>query len=84
MKHAGRSVIRLNDKTDHGGQVILVSSGTVVMGTEVALAGDTTFCPKCKGRFAIIPDGEGARHMGRAYAYDNELTACGAKLIASL
>lgn len=31
MKHEGRGVIRLNDKTDHGGQVSSVSSGTVVI-----------------------------------------------------
>lgn len=84
MRHKGRGVIRLNDKTDHGGQVISVSSGTVVMGAEAALAGDATFCPRCRGNFAIKPDGEGARHNGRSYAYDNDLTACGAKLIASL
>ena len=84
MKHEARGVIRLHDKTDHGGQVISVSSGTVVMGVEAALADDMTFCPKCKGNFAIKPDGAGATHMGRSYAYADDLTACGAKLISSL
>jgi len=84
MKHVDRGVIRLNDKTDHGGQVISVSSGTIVMGTEAALADDVTFCPQCKGKFLIKPDGAGAKHEGRAYAYHNDLTACGAKLIASI
>ncbi len=84
MKHEGRGVIRMNDKTDRGGQVISVSSGTVVMGTEAALADDMTFCPQCKGRFSIKPDGAGARHAGQSYAYDNDLTACGAKLISSI
>lgn len=84
MKHKGRGVIRLNDKTDHGGQVISVSSDTVVMGAEAALADDMTFCPKCKGNFTIKPDGDGAMHNGRPYAYDNDLTACGAKLMSSL
>lgn len=33
----------------------------------------------------IIPrEGAGARHEGRPYAYDGNMTACGAKLIASL
>jgi uncharacterized Zn-binding protein involved in type VI secretion len=65
MKHMGRSVIRLNDMTDHGGKVIAVSSGTIVMGVEAALSADMTFCPKCKGNFAIKPDGSGtkANHM---------------------
>jgi uncharacterized Zn-binding protein involved in type VI secretion len=84
MKHKGRSIIRLGDKTDHGGEVKSVSSGTVVMGIEAALAEDMTYCPKCKGDFPMTPDGEGARHEGRPYAYDKDLTACGARLIASL
>jgi uncharacterized Zn-binding protein involved in type VI secretion len=84
MKHEGRSVIRLNDKTDHGGEVISVSSETVVLGIEAARADDMTFCPKCKGKFPIKPDGAGAKHVGRRYAYDNDVTACGAKLISSL
>jgi uncharacterized Zn-binding protein involved in type VI secretion len=84
MKHEGRAVIRVNDKTDHGGEVISVSSGTIVMGIEAALADDMTFCPKCKGNFPIKPDGTGAKHKGRPYAYQNDVTACGAKLISSL
>jgi uncharacterized Zn-binding protein involved in type VI secretion len=84
MKHEGRGVIRLNDKTDHGGHVLSVSSGTVVMGIEAALADDMTFCPKCQGNFPIKPDGKGAKHEGKPYAYENDITACGARLIASL
>ncbi|WEF35504.1 PAAR domain-containing protein [Pseudoduganella chitinolytica] len=84
MKHQGRGVIRMNDKTDHGGHVSAVSSGTIVMGSEAALAGDITTCPKCKGDYPIKPDGAGARHQGRPYAYDDDMTACGAKLISSV
>jgi len=84
MKHEGRSVIRMDDKTDHGGKVISASSGTTVMGKAAALEGDMTFCPRCKGTFPIKPDGVGAKHQGRPYAYDNDQTACGAKLISSL
>ena len=84
MKHQGRGVIRMNDKTDHGGHVTAASSGTIVMGVEAALAGDMTTCPKCKGDFPIKPDGAGAWHEGRPYAYDGDVTACGAKLISSL
>lgn len=84
MKHEGRGVVRLNDKTDHGGRVISASSGTVVMGAEAALVNDMMFCPKCKGRFAIKPAGPTARHEGKSYAYDGDSTACGARLITSL
>ena len=84
MKHQGRGVIRLGDKTDHGGKVTSASSGTTVMGLAAALDGDMTVCPKCTGSFPIRPDGAGARHQGRPYAYDGDKTACGATLISSL
>lgn len=84
MKHQGRGVIRLNDKTDHGGRVTSASSGTVVLGKASALKGDMTHCPACKGDFAIKPDGDGAKHEGRPYAYDGDVTECGAKLISSV
>lgn len=84
MKHQGRGVIRLNDKTDHGGQVISATSGTTVMGVAAALQDDMTVCPKCKGNFAIKPDGAGAKHEGKPYAYDGDTTACGARLITSI
>lgn len=84
MKHGGRGVIRLSDKTDHGGHVIVASSRTTVMGQAAALEGDMTYCPQCKGEFAIEPDGAGAEHEGTSYAYHDDLTACGAHLITSL
>jgi uncharacterized Zn-binding protein involved in type VI secretion len=84
MMHEGRGVIRVGDKTDHGGQVLTATSTTIAMGKAAALKGDMTFCPQCKGVFAIKPDGEGAKHKGKPYAYDGDLTECGAKLITSL
>lgn len=84
MKHEGKAIIRLNDKTDHGGQVTSASSGTIVMGIEAALHGDMTFCPRCKGRFPIQAAVAGATHDGTPYAYDGDTAACGAKLIPSL
>ncbi|GGZ02913.1 hypothetical protein GCM10007388_40680 [Pseudoduganella plicata] len=48
------------------------------MGKPAALKGDMTFCPQCKGTFAIQPDGKGARHNGKPYAHDGDGTACGA------
>ena len=84
MKHQGRGVIRLNDKTDHGGHVTVASSGTTVLGIAAALAGDMTHCPQCNGDFAIKPGGAGATNNGVPYAYHDDLTACGARLITSL
>ena len=84
MKHKGRGVIRLNDKTDHGGHVISASSETIVMGLVAALVGDKTYCPQCKGEFLITPNSSGAKHKGTSYVYHNDSTACGAHLITSL
>ena len=82
MKHEGRGVIRLNDSTTHGGHVT-TASGSTVMGIPAALQGDMTHCPKCKGDYAITPDGKGAKHLGLPFAYHDDLTACGARLISS-
>lgn len=84
MKHEGRGVIRIGDKTSHGGQVVSASSGTVVMGKLAALDGDMSVCPRCKGKFALKPDGAGARHEGKPYAYHDDVTECGARLISTL
>ena len=84
MKHEGRGVIRIGDKTSHGGTVLSASSGTVVMGKLAALKDDMSVCPQCKGKFALKPDGAGARHEGKSYAYHGDLTECGARLISSL
>lgn len=84
MRHEGRGVIRLGDKTDHGGHVISASSGTIVMGKQAALADDMTYCPACKGQFAIKSDGQGAKHAGRFYSYHGDPTDCGARLISSM
>ncbi len=84
MKHEGRGVIRIGDKTDHGGQVINATSATIAMGKAAALKGDMTVCPQCKGAYPIKPDGKGAKHKGKPYAYDGDKTECGATLITSL
>jgi uncharacterized Zn-binding protein involved in type VI secretion len=54
------------------------------MGLAAALVGDKTYCPQCKGEFPITPNSAGAKHEGTAYAYHDDLTACGAHLITSL
>ncbi|MDB5973799.1 MAG: hypothetical protein JWR07_559 [Nevskia sp.] len=80
----GRGVIRLGDQTSHGGKVISASDTFKVLGKQVALDGDMTSCPQCKGKFAIKLGGSERRHHGTAVAYDNDLTACGATLISSI
>lgn len=85
MKDAqGRGVIRLGDQTSHGGKVVSASATLKGLGKPVALEGDMTICPKCKGTFPIQPRGSDRKHHGKAVAYDGDEAACGAKLISSL
>ncbi|AMP07656.1 PAAR domain-containing protein [Collimonas pratensis] len=79
-----RGVIRLGDKTSHGGEVITASDSFKAMGIAVALEGDMTTCPQCKGKFAIQPANSTRMHHGKAVAYHGDPTACGATLISSL
>lgn len=80
----GRGIIRLGDKTSHGGQVISASDTFTVLGKAVALNGDTTFCPKCKGTFPIQVANSERHHHDKPVAYHNDATACGAKLVSSI
>ena len=79
-----RGVIRLGDKTTHGGQVISAAADLIVLGKRVAVEGDATYCPKCKGKFPIYPTGSSRKHHGKQVAYDQDVTTCGAKLISSI
>lgn len=85
MKNSkGLGVIRLGDKTTHGGQVISGQPSLKVLGKAVAVEGDLTTCPKCKGNFAIEVTSSDRHHHGQAVAYDGDKAACGAKLISSI
>jgi uncharacterized Zn-binding protein involved in type VI secretion len=81
---AGRGVIRLNDKTTHGGHVTTASDDFKVLDVPVALEGDKTWCPQCQGTYAILPKDSTRQHLGKAVAYHGDPTECGATLIASL
>jgi len=80
----GRGVIRLGDKTTHGGTVISAARNFTVLGKRVAVEGDATYCPRCKGKFSIVPCDGTRKHHGKRVAFDQDLTACGAKLISSI
>lgn len=81
---SGRGVVRLNDKTTHGGHVISACEDFKVLGVPVALEGDMTYCPQCKGNFAIRPQDSMRMHEGKAVAYDGDVAECGARLISSV
>ena len=80
----GRFVVRLGDKTSHGGEVVSASDSYKVMGKAVALEGDMAVCPQCHGKFAIKPVASTRKHHGKQVAYDGDPTDCGATLISSL
>jgi uncharacterized Zn-binding protein involved in type VI secretion len=85
MKNSlGRGVIRLGDKTTHGGTVISAQPTFKVLGKAVAVQGDLTVCPQCKGTFAIQSAGSECHHNGQAVAYDGDKAACGAELLSSI
>ena len=85
MKDAeGRGVIRLGDATSHEGKVISASDTLKALGKAVALDGDMTLCPKCKGTFVITVNDSDRAHHGKRVAHDNDKAACGAKLISSI
>lgn len=85
MKNSkGRGIIRLGDKTTHGGTVISAQATFNVLGKAVAVEGDATICPQCKGTFPILAAGSERHHHGQAVAYDGDKTACGAKLLSSI
>lgn len=75
-------LIRLGDKTSHGGVVITASPHSDSGGIAIARMGDKTVCPKhgpapiVSGDATLIVDGKPAATHG-------DKTACGASLIAS-
>jgi len=79
----GRGVIRLGDKTDHGGVVVQVAHDVTDMGKLIACKGDMVKCPKCKGTFPIV-EGEATWTIdGVPIAFHGHKTACGAILLSS-
>ncbi|GJI99162.1 hypothetical protein RugamoR57_58800 [Duganella caerulea] len=85
MKNSkGKGVIRVGDSTSHGGKVTSGANDYLVLGKAVALEGNMTTCPQCKGTFPIQPSESERHHHGKAVAYDGDKAACGAVLISSI
>ncbi|KGF78992.1 hypothetical protein IA69_26945 [Massilia sp. JS1662] len=77
-----KPLIRMGDRTSHGGTVISGDMTWEVYGKAVARVGDLTVCPKCKGVFAITTGADDLTGFGQAVARHGDKTACGATLIA--
>jgi uncharacterized Zn-binding protein involved in type VI secretion len=76
-------IIRLGDKTSHGGVVIEGSPSDICMGKPIAFVGHKVQCPKCKGVFPIVEGAPVTTFYGKGVALAGMRTACGATLIAS-
>ncbi|AKJ42107.1 PAAR domain-containing protein [Pragia fontium] len=80
-----KGVIRLGDRTSHGGTVITATSTAVMDGKKIALVGDLVDCPQTgHGVNPIIEGSSGWVSDGKQVAVDGCRTACGCTLITSL
>ncbi|MFJ7886411.1 PAAR domain-containing protein [Pseudomonas sp. NPDC096917] len=78
-----KSIVRLDDTTDHDGVVIKSIPHTNLNGKPMAGKGNLVKCPLCKGAFPIVEGSSTYSVNGIPVALDGMKTACGASLIAS-
>ena len=79
------NVIRLGDRTSHGGKVVSVTATHVTVdGIAVARVGDVCSCPMRGHDNCTVAEGD-PHHVidGVAVAYEGHKTTCGATLVAS-
>lgn len=78
-------VIRLGDKTSHGGEVVSAADNYTIMEKNVAREGDKCTCPKKgHGQCEIVGGDPSWSIDGRAVAIEGiSKTSCGAELISS-
>lgn len=79
---AKRPIVRYGDSTTHGGTVVSADPSYYIEGKKVARVGDKVVCPRCKGTFSIVT-GAPDVWSGQNIARQDDITSCGAKLIAS-
>lgn len=80
-----RCVIRLGDRTNHGGKVISASSTMIVEGKGVARIGDKVSCPIIGHGITTIIEGDSKmKDQGKPIALDGHHAGCGCILISSL
>jgi uncharacterized Zn-binding protein involved in type VI secretion len=74
-------LIRLGDKTSHGGAVVEASTHSDTGGVGIARMGDKTMCP-LHGSALIVTGDSTLIVDGKPAARHGDKTACGATLIA--
>jgi len=75
-------IIRINDKTSHGGEVMEGFEHYDIDGKIAAGVGHKVSCPRC-GENAIAGPGPGPKYDDIDIAVDGMKAECGATLIAS-
>lgn len=75
-------IIRMGDRTTHGGTVIEGSYTDICMGKPIAFIGHMTQCPQCKGTYPIVEGVPTTTFYGKGVALAGMKTACGALLVA--
>ncbi len=79
-----KGFVLLGDKTNHGGEVISVSSTMIVNNKKVALVGDKIMCPKeGHGINAIVEGSSEWSSDGKSVVVDGCHCACGCQVISS-
>lgn len=78
-----QSVIRVNDRTTHGGYVLEGDSGVKFMGKEIACMMDKVSCP-VHGETFIAEGDHIAKINGKPIALHGHRCGCGCFLISSL
>ncbi|SQI33877.1 Uncharacterized conserved protein [Leminorella richardii] len=78
-------LIRLGDRTSHGGEVITATSTIIIDGKAVARVGDLVSCPReGHGVNSIVEGSPVWMTGGKFVAVDGCRAACGCVLITSL
>jgi uncharacterized Zn-binding protein involved in type VI secretion len=77
-------IIRLGDKTSHGGVVASASQVSLSGGIAIARVGDSVTCPRAGHNSCVITTGDATMIVdGKPVARHGDSTSCGATLIAS-
>lgn len=79
------SIVRLGDRTSHGGRVVSASLNHTIRGIGIACVGDLVSCPQPgHGTNPIVEGSLFFTIAGRNVALHGHRAACGCTLIASL
>lgn len=79
-----QTVIRVGDKTSHGGTVLEGHPLVTVLGKAVAGVGHHVSCPRCRGNPVIVEGSSFVTMLGIPVAVHGMKTSCGATLIGSV